>query len=130
MPLNTSGLFKENDIQLFQALPAPASPHSSGCPCGRLRRIYERSIFECAKLTKSIRASGEILHQLTENQPKISTQVGQQLEKLYMAPLVLALVSCAPAAPRIPILCWHNGVSTHCRTGQKEQSLPQCVQDP
>lgn len=68
MPLNTSELFKENDIQLAQALPAPASPHSG--PSGRLRGIYERSIFECAKLTKSIRAGGEILHQLTENQPK------------------------------------------------------------
>lgn len=70
MPLNTSELFKKSDIQLAQALPAPASPHSSSCPSGRLRRIYERSVFECAKLTKSIRAWGEILHQLTENQPK------------------------------------------------------------
>lgn len=58
MPLNTSELFKENDIQLAQALPAPAPPRSSGCPSGRLRRICERSIFECAKLTQSIRARG------------------------------------------------------------------------
>ena len=66
MPLNSSELFKENDIQLARVLPTLAFTPSSGSLSGRLRRIYERSIFECAKLTKSIRGWGEILHQLTE----------------------------------------------------------------
>lgn len=66
MPLNSSELFKANDIQLAHVLPAPAFAPSSGSLSGRLRRIYERSIFECAKLTESVRAGGEILHQLPQ----------------------------------------------------------------
>lgn len=66
MPLNISELFKGNDIQLAHVLPTLAFTPSSSSLRGRLRRIYERSIFECAKLTKSVRGWGEILHQLTE----------------------------------------------------------------
>lgn len=66
MPLITSELFKEDDIQVARVLPALAFTPSSSSPSGSLRRIYKRSILECAKLTKSVRGWGEILHQLTE----------------------------------------------------------------
>lgn len=99
MPLNISELFKENDIQLARVLPTLAFTPSSSSLGGRLRRIYERSIFECAKLTKSVGGQGEVLHQLTDNSAQISSPVRWQMEKPDTAPVTLALVSCTHAIP-------------------------------
>jgi len=68
MPLNTSELFKENDIQLAHVLPTLAFTPGSGSLSGRLSRIYERSIFECAKLT--IRGWGRFCTSSLKSQPK------------------------------------------------------------
>jgi len=45
----------------------PAAP-------GEPERIYKRSIFECAKLPRSIKGRGEVLHQLTENSAPVLSQ--------------------------------------------------------
>lgn len=101
LPLSIAELFKENDIQLAHVLPAFAFTPNTGSLSGRLRRIYERSIFECAKLTKSVRRWGEILLRLTEvslNFHLRRTAAGPPLH----GSVLLALASCAQAAPRPP----------------------------
>lgn len=129
MPLNISELLKENDIQLARVLPTLAFTPSSSSLTGRLRRIYERSIFECAKLTKSIGGQGEVLHQLTENSAQISSQVGWQMEKPDTAPLTLALVSCTHAVPSTCPQLAHTDLIKLCKGTDKTGVLPQWIQD-
>lgn len=129
LPLNIAELFKENDIQLAHVLPAFAFTPSSGSLSGRLRRIYERSIFECAKLTKSVRGWGEILPWLTEVSLNFHSRGAAAGTPLHRSAAV-GSGQLRTGSSMTLLLGWHAELSPSCIKERGKTAVPQCTQDP